>query len=288
MDVHICRHVRHMRMRVHTPCNTTCMHAHQRVRGDRCQFGQVSEAGNPVRKATGCMSKADCLLDVLNRRCFGRHGFCSRDAGGRHQDCIGKTARRAAIYSDQMCETILAGMRAQLKADGRARDGEVGVHCVMDDGDDEVAKVTQFAGGARRGPMSDLLCVKPSREEKQRFILPTENSGHGTTSFMQWTLPKGNFETASIRTNSPEFGSKFAPTTKTTAKPPGIGSTRQRTTRWSRATTDNKRGEQLMLGSKTTTTTTLSPSSVSERKKSDHGNNNPSTRDNFWTTPDGQ
>ena len=29
MDVHICRHVRHMRMRVHTPCNTTCMHAHQ-------------------------------------------------------------------------------------------------------------------------------------------------------------------------------------------------------------------------------------------------------------------
>ena len=57
----------------------------RRARGDQCQFGQVSEAGNPVRKATGFMSNADCLLNVLSRRCFGRHGFCSRDKGGRHQ-----------------------------------------------------------------------------------------------------------------------------------------------------------------------------------------------------------
>ena len=63
-----------------------------------------------------------------------------------------------------MCEAILAGMQAQLKADGRAQDGEVGVHCVMDDGDDEVAKVMRFAGGARRGLMSDLLCVKPDND----------------------------------------------------------------------------------------------------------------------------
>ena len=70
----------------------------QRVRGDQCQFGQVSEAGNPRRKATRFMSNASCLLEVLNRRCFGRRGFCTRELGGRHQDCIGKTARRAAIY----------------------------------------------------------------------------------------------------------------------------------------------------------------------------------------------
>ena len=34
----------------------------------------------------------------------------------------------------------------------------------MDDGDDEVAKVMRFAGGARRGLMSDLLCVKPDND----------------------------------------------------------------------------------------------------------------------------
>ena len=97
----------------------------QRVRGDQCKFGQVSEAGNPIRKATGLMSNASCLLEVLNRRCFGRRGFCTRELGVRHQDCIGKTARPAAIYSDEMCEAILAGMKAQLKADRRMRDGEV-------------------------------------------------------------------------------------------------------------------------------------------------------------------
>ena len=112
----------------------------QRVRGDQCQFGQVSEAGNPIRKATGFMSNASCLLEVLNRRCFGRRGFCTRELGGRHQDCIGKTARRAAIYSDEKCEAILAGMNAQLKADRRMREGEVGFHCAMNDGDDEIAK----------------------------------------------------------------------------------------------------------------------------------------------------
>ena len=34
----------------------------------------------------------------------------------------------------------------------------------MDDGDDEVAKVMRFAGSARRGLMSDLLCVKPDND----------------------------------------------------------------------------------------------------------------------------
>ena len=118
----------------------------RRVRGDQCQFDQVSEAGNPIRKATGFMSNSDRLLEALNRRCFGRHGFCTRELGGCHQDCIGKVARRAAIYSDRMCEAILAGAREQLKADKRMREGEVGIHCAMDDGDDEVARVMMCAG----------------------------------------------------------------------------------------------------------------------------------------------
>ena len=129
------------------------------------------------------MSNSKCLLDVLNRRCFGRHGFCSRPEGGRHQDCIGKTARRAAIYSDQMCETILAGARGQFKADRRVHNGEVGIHCAIYDGDDEVSKVMMVAGGARRGLVSSVLnvdnapcrdncCVKPDG----RVITPTGGS----------------------------------------------------------------------------------------------------------------
>ena len=140
----------------------------RRVRCDQCQFGQESETGNPVRKATGFMSNAWHLLDIINRRCFGRKGFCTRPQGGRHQDCLGKVARRAAIYSDEMCEAILSGMKAQLVSDRRARDGEIGVHCVMDDGDDEVAKVMNYAGGARRGPVSDLLHIKPDNDGENR------------------------------------------------------------------------------------------------------------------------
>ena len=110
----------------------------------------TGHAGNPIRKATGFMSNSDCILDVLNKRCFGKHGFCSRELGGKHQDCIGRTAKRTAIYSDQMCEAILAGTQAQLRADKRMRHGEVGIHCTMDDGDDEVARTRTKTIG--RGP----------------------------------------------------------------------------------------------------------------------------------------
>ena len=42
-------------------------------------------------------------------------------------NCLGKVARRAAIFSDEMCEIILAGFSAQMKADGCMRDNEHGV-----------------------------------------------------------------------------------------------------------------------------------------------------------------
>ena len=69
--------------------------------------GQESESGNPIKKPTGFMSNAPQLLNALNKRCFGRHGLCSRPSGGAHQNCLGKVARRAAIFSDMMCEMIL-------------------------------------------------------------------------------------------------------------------------------------------------------------------------------------
>ena len=116
--------------------------------------------GTLSEKATGFMSNADCVLDVLDKRCFGRGCFCTRESGGKHQECLGRVARQASIYRDQMCEAILAGTRAHLKADGKVRDGEVGIHCKMSDCDDEVASVMRFAGGARRGLLHDLMPVE--------------------------------------------------------------------------------------------------------------------------------
>ena len=110
----------------------------RRVRADQCMHGQESEAGNPIRKPTGFMSNSPHLLEALDRRCFGRKGLCSRPGGGVHQPCLGKVARRAAIFSDAMCEIILSGFSAQMKADRRMRDNENGVHIVMHDGNDEV------------------------------------------------------------------------------------------------------------------------------------------------------
>ena len=47
--------------------------------------------------------------------------------GGYHKECLGKVARRAAIFSDQMCETILNGFSRQLKQDGTLRNNEDGI-----------------------------------------------------------------------------------------------------------------------------------------------------------------
>ena len=113
----------------------------RRIRSDQCQHGQESELGNPVKKPTGFMSNAACLLETLDRRWFGRKGLCSRPGGGEHQNCLGETARRAAIFSDQMCETILRGISLQLRSDKRLRSLEHGI-CNVDatvlDGNDEI------------------------------------------------------------------------------------------------------------------------------------------------------
>ena len=78
--------------------------------------------------------------------------------------------------------TILSGMKTQLVSDRRARNGEVGAHRVMVDGDDEVAKVMNYAGGARRGPVSDLLHVGPDNVGERRtpadHVIPPERRPH--------------------------------------------------------------------------------------------------------------
>ena len=108
-----------------------------RVTADQCQFGQENIQKDPVRKPTGFMSNAPELLKTLAVRCMGRGGACSRRRGGNHAQCLGSTARRAAIFQDELCVAILQGMRRQLIADGDMKENEVGFS-MHSDGVDEV------------------------------------------------------------------------------------------------------------------------------------------------------
>ena len=73
------------------------------------------------------MSNSLILLQHLHRRCFGCNGLCSRPSGGQHAQCIGKRAQRAAIFQEELCLTILRGLREQLIHDGRMFENEIGV-----------------------------------------------------------------------------------------------------------------------------------------------------------------
>ena len=68
------------------------------IRADQCQLGWCNDEGSPVMKPTGFMSNSPQLLRELNRRCFGKGALCSRSEGGRHAQCLGRVARRAAIF----------------------------------------------------------------------------------------------------------------------------------------------------------------------------------------------
>ena len=83
----------------------------QRITADQCQLGQEDDEGNPTKKPTGFMSNSLEMLARLHRRCFGRDGLCSRPRGGRHVQCLGKRAQRAAIFQEELCLAILRGLR---------------------------------------------------------------------------------------------------------------------------------------------------------------------------------
>ena len=137
------------------PClrKLVAMQGVKRITGDQCQMGRETEAGEPIRKRTGFVSNSPELLLQLERRCVGTLGNCSRPAGGKHKQCRGKIARRAAIYSDEMCEAVLIGMRRQMRVDGYSKSDEVGANIVMLSGDDEVnAFLTDQQGSTEELP----------------------------------------------------------------------------------------------------------------------------------------
>ena len=72
---------------------------------------------------------------------LGDTDFWSRPQGGRHVECRGKKAQRAAIFQEELCMAILKSIRDQLHFDRRFRTGELSVvvaEGVMTDGNEEV------------------------------------------------------------------------------------------------------------------------------------------------------
>ena len=101
--------------------------------GDQCQYGQRDSHGRPLKKPTGWMSSSPHVLESLRRRCMGRHGECSRAGGGQHGTTTGRAAREAAVYPYRLCKALLTGPSKQLKAEGKMRDGMVGIQAVFEE-----------------------------------------------------------------------------------------------------------------------------------------------------------
>ena len=106
------------------PCIADIM-AHEdlhRVVGDQCQYGQGDEFDNPVKKATGWMTKSPCLREALSQRCTGMHSYCSRHKGGIHRTVSGRLAREVAVYPFVL-RIARVGCRAEAAPSRRARRG---------------------------------------------------------------------------------------------------------------------------------------------------------------------
>ena len=105
-----------------------------RVVGDQCQYGQTDSGGAPLKKPTFWMSSSRHVLESLRQRCLGRNGGCSSGGGSqRHGSTTGRAAREAAVYPFRLCKAMLLGLHRQLRAEGKLRDGEVGVQALFDD-----------------------------------------------------------------------------------------------------------------------------------------------------------
>ena len=130
----------------------------------QCMHGQASEAGIPLAKPTACMSNSLLLLTALDKRCSERRELCSRPRGGTHDDCLGKVAYEAAIFSNTLCQIMLSGFSAQLRADKRMRENEVGVNHVTLDGSDELDVFAQ-------GPKLKSLKEVHAAPEDGAFLL---------------------------------------------------------------------------------------------------------------------
>lgn len=108
---------------------------------DQCQLGQRSSDGQPLKKPTRWMSNSEDILEHLDRRCAGKGKLCSA-TGTQHATCSGKTAKEAAIYPFQLCETFLRGFRQHLDKCKRLRSS---INAVLLEGADDESLVQESA-----------------------------------------------------------------------------------------------------------------------------------------------
>ena len=142
---------------------------------DQCQYGQEVQhgefRGQPIRKRTGFMSNAPCLLKRLSKKCESQDGQCTRRQGGRHAVTSGRIAREAAKYSDRLCRAIIRGMVEEMAERGIWREGEVGLHAVEDkDGAAEARALDSRYSGRYR----DDVTGQPLRDDLVREARLTE------------------------------------------------------------------------------------------------------------------
>jgi hypothetical protein len=105
--------------------------------------------------------------------------MCTRDKGGRHAECLGKKAQRAAIFQDELCLAILRGIKRQLISDKRMRPGEAYIvqesEAIMLDGDDEVL----LAEDRRDEPALPSRTLRSQQTGEGGYGLRGLASGHG-------------------------------------------------------------------------------------------------------------
>lgn len=85
-----------------------------KVRGDMCQFGMTTRAGEnetcdgPVLKPTGFLTNSWCIAEELDRRCPRNHA---------HVPLLNGKAAAAAVYPAALCEAFCRGLGRQKKYD---------------------------------------------------------------------------------------------------------------------------------------------------------------------------
>ena len=81
----------------------------------------------PVYKPTGWMSNSPYILEELNQQCI--NNKLPPDQRHRHASLEHGRARQAQVYPEQLCYSILRGLRRHMVAHGLCHVGSVGTVC---------------------------------------------------------------------------------------------------------------------------------------------------------------
>ena len=100
------------------------------VKGHMCAQGMYIEDrdGSALAfKPTGWVSNSKHVLNELNKQCINLRS--NPEHYHRHADLQHGAAARASIYPEQLCYSILKGLRKQMIELGIAFEGELGTIC---------------------------------------------------------------------------------------------------------------------------------------------------------------